>query len=59
MRREDENVEKLAPVPDDCDAEVFEILGGKARQNASVDRVLAKGGDPEAARSRGAAAVSP
>jgi hypothetical protein len=31
-------------MPDDCDPEVFEIVGGKSRQNASVDRVLAKGG---------------
>jgi hypothetical protein len=39
-----DRVEKLAPMPDNCHAEVFEIVGVQAKQNVSVDRVLAKGG---------------
>jgi hypothetical protein len=39
-----DRVEKLAPMPDNCHAEVFEIVGIQAKQNVSVDRVLAKGG---------------
>ena len=31
-------------MPDNCHAEVFEIVGVQAKQNVSVDRVLAKGG---------------
>ena len=42
--RDGDRVEKLAPMPDNCHAEVFEIVGVQAKQNVSVDRVLAKGG---------------
>jgi hypothetical protein len=37
-----DRVEKLAPMPDNCHAEVFEIVGVQAKQNVSDDRVLRK-----------------